>query len=128
MRCGRRGRLVAGRLGLVISSRAGRHGSYVAVEMSDLTIPAEEEESQVMRGSYMYGRRLGFLFLLWSGLYAFALPAHSQSAQEEPLPGPDSQQQDLAPHGRLFAYWGGERPDLQQRGRNCDFHTAAASL
>src|SRR5260370_9408741 len=128
MRCGRRGRLVAGRLGLVIASRAGRHGSYVAVEMSDLTIPAEEEESQVMRGSYMYGRRLQFLFLLWCGLYAFALPAHSQSAQEEPLPGPDSHETGQGPHGHLFGDWGGERTRLQERGVNFDFQYVSDSL
>jgi porin len=96
--------------------------------MSDLTIPAEEEESQVMRGSYMYGRRLRFLFLLWCGLYAFALPAHSQSAQEEPLPGPDSHETGQGPHGHLFGDWGGERTRLQERGVNFDFQYVSDSL
>ena len=96
--------------------------------MNDLTIAAEEEESQVMRGSYMYGRRLQFLFLLWCGLYAFALPAHSQSAQEEPLPGPDSHETGQGPHGHLFGDWGGERTRLQERGVNFDFQYVSDSL
>ncbi len=96
--------------------------------MNDLTIAAEEEESQVMRGSYMYGRRLRFLFLLWCGLYAFALPAHSQSAQEEPLPGPDSHETGQGPHGHLFGDWGGERTRLQERGVNFDFQYVSDSL
>jgi len=96
--------------------------------MNDLTIAAEEEESQVMRGCFMYGRRLRFLFLLWCGLYAFALPAHSQSAQEEPLPGPDSHETGQGPHGHLFGDWGGERTRLQERGVNFDFQYVSDSL
>jgi porin len=96
--------------------------------MNDLTIAAEEEESQVMRGCFMYGRRLQFLFLLWCGLYAFALPAHSQSAQEEPLPGPDSHETGQGPHGHLFGDWGGERTRLQERGVNFDFQYVSDSL
>jgi porin len=96
--------------------------------MNDLTIAAEEEESQVMRGCFMYGRRLRFLFLLWCGLYAFALPSHSQSAQEEPLPGPDSHETGQGPHGHLFGDWGGERTRLQERGVNFDFQYVSDSL
>jgi len=96
--------------------------------MNDLTIAAEEEESQVMRGCFMYGRRLRFLFLLWCGLYAFALPAHSQSAQEELLPGPDSHETGEGPHGHLFGDWGGERTRLQERGVNFDFQYVSDSL
>jgi len=76
----------------------------------------------------MYGRRLRFLFLLWCGLYAFALPAHSQSAQEEPLPGPDSHETGQGPHGHLFGDWGGERTRLQERGVNFDFQYVSDSL
>ncbi len=76
----------------------------------------------------MYGRQLHFLFLLWSGLWAFAVPVYSQTAQEEPLPGPDSHETGQGPHGHLFGDWGGERTRLQKRGVNFDFQYVSDSL
>src|ERR1700684_4132732 len=55
-----------------------------------------------------YGRRPRLLFLLWCGLSVFALSAQSQTAQEEPLPGPDSHETCQGPHGHLFGDWSGE--------------------
>jgi hypothetical protein len=57
----------------------------------------------------VYGRQLRLLFLLGCGLCVFAFPAHSQTAQEEPLPGPDSHETGQGPHAHLFGDWGGER-------------------
>jgi porin len=76
----------------------------------------------------MYGRQLRFLFLLWTGLYVFALPAHSQSAQHEPVPGPDSHETGQGPHGHLFGDWGGERTRLEKRGVSFDFQYVSDSL
>jgi carbohydrate-selective porin OprB len=58
----------------------------------------------------------------------FALSAHSQSAQQEPLPGPDSHETGQGPHGHLFGDWGGERTRLQERGVNFDFQYVSDSL
>jgi hypothetical protein len=44
----------------------------------------------------------------------FAFPVRSQTAQQEPLPGPDSHETGQGPHGHLFGDWGGERTRLQQ--------------
>jgi porin len=76
----------------------------------------------------MYGRQLRCLFLLWTGLYAFAFPAHSQTWQQEPLPGPDSHETGQGPHGHLFGDWGGERTRLEKRGVNFDFQYVSDSL
>jgi porin len=76
----------------------------------------------------MYGRQLRFLFLLWSGLYVFALPARSQTAQHEPVPGPDSHETGQGPHGHLFGDWGGERTRLEKRGVSFDFQYVSDSL
>jgi len=76
----------------------------------------------------MYGRQLRFLFLLWSGLCVFALPAHSQTAQHEPVPGPDSHETGQGPHGHLFGDWGGERTRLEKRGVSFDFQYVSDSL
>src|SRR5580704_13005019 len=81
-----------------------------------------------MRRFCMYGRQLRCLFLLWTGLYAFAFPAHSQTWQQEPLPGPDSHETGQGPHGHLFGDWGGERTRLQKRGVNFDFQYVSDSL
>jgi porin len=76
----------------------------------------------------MYGRQLGLRFLLGCGLYLFAFPAHSQTAQEEPLPGPDSHETGQGPHGHLFGEWGGERTRLEERGVSFDFQYVSDSL
>jgi porin len=76
----------------------------------------------------MYGRQMRFLFLLWSALCVFAFPAHSQTAQHEPLPGPDSHETGQGPHGHLFGNWGGERTRLQERGVKFDFQYVSDSL
>src|ERR1700716_2095140 len=64
----------------------------------------------------IYVRQLRLLFLLWCGLCVFAFPVHSQTAQHEPLPGPDSHETGQGPHGHLFGDWGGERTHLLERG------------
>jgi hypothetical protein len=76
----------------------------------------------------MCGRQLRFLFLLWSGLWAFAVPVYSQTAQKEPLPGPDSHETGQGPHGHLFGDWGGERTHLLERGVSFDFQYVSDSL
>jgi carbohydrate-selective porin OprB len=76
----------------------------------------------------MYGQQLLFLFLLWSGLCVFAFPAHSQTPQEEPPPGPDSHETRQGPHGHLFGDWGGERGRLLERGVKFDFQYVSDSL
>ena len=50
------------------------------------------------------------LLVLGCGLGVFA--AHSQTTQQEPLPGPDSHETGQGPHGHLFGDWGGERTRL----------------
>jgi porin len=68
---------------------------------------------------------LSSLFLSWCGFCVFAFPA---SAQEEPLPGPDSHETGQGPHGHLFGDWGGERTRLQERGVRFDFQYVSDSL
>ena len=75
-----------------------------------------------------YGRKLRLLFLLWCGLGAFALPAYSQTVQEEPVPGPDSHETGQGPRGHLFGDWSGERTRLQKRGVTFDFQYVSDSL
>jgi porin len=81
-----------------------------------------------MRRFCIHGRQLRFLFLFWSGLLVFALPAHSQIAQEETLGGPDSHETGQGPHGHLFGDWGGERTRLLERGVKFDFQYVSDSL
>ncbi len=76
----------------------------------------------------MYGRHLRFLFLLGCGLCVFAFQAHSQTAGEEPPPGPDSHETGQGPHGHLFGDWGGERTRLLERGVKFDFQYVSDSL
>jgi carbohydrate-selective porin OprB len=57
-----------------------------------------------------------------------ALSAHSQNAQEEPIPGPDSHETGLGPHGHLLGDWGGERTRLEERGVSFDFQYISDSL
>jgi len=76
----------------------------------------------------MHGAQLRFLFLLWFGLYVFAFPVHSQTEQQEPVPGPDSHETGQGPHGHLFGDWGGERTRLQKRGVSFDFQYVSDSL
>src|SRR6266853_2105010 len=80
------------------------------------------------RRFYMHGAQLRFLFLLWFGLYVFAFPVHSQTEQQEPVPGPDSHETGQGPHGHLFGDWGGERTRLQKRGVSFDFQYVSDSL
>ncbi len=76
----------------------------------------------------IYGRKVGLRFLLGCGLCLFASAAHSQTAQEEPLPGPDNHETGQGPHGHLFGEWGGERTRLEERGVNFDFQYVSDSL
>jgi carbohydrate-selective porin OprB len=76
----------------------------------------------------MYGRHLRLLFLLSYGLCVLAVPARCQTAQEEPLPGPDSHETGQGPHGHLFGDWGGEQSRLQERGIKFDFQYVSDSL
>jgi porin len=76
----------------------------------------------------MVGRQLRVLFLLWCGVCVFAFPAHSQTEQQEPVPGPDSHETGQGPHGHLFGEWGGERTRLQERGITFDFQYVSDSL
>jgi porin len=76
----------------------------------------------------MYGRRLRYLFLWGFGLCVLALSAHSQTVQEEPVPGPDSHETGQGPHGHLFGDWGGERTRLEQHGVSFDFQYISDSL
>jgi porin len=75
-----------------------------------------------------YGRQLRLLLLLWCGLPLSAFPAHSQTSQQEPLPGPDSHETGQGPHGHLFGTWGGERTRLEEHGVNFDFQYVSDSL
>jgi porin len=61
-------------------------------------------------------------------LCVFAPPAHSQTAREEPLPGPDSHETGQGPHGHLFGDWGGERTRFLDRGVKFDFQYVSDSL
>ena len=68
------------------------------------------------------------LFLLAFVLCVFASPARSQTAQEEPLTGPDSHETGQGPHGHLFGDWDGERTRLLDRGVKFDFQYVSDSL
>ena len=76
----------------------------------------------------MYSRQLRLLLLVWCGLCVFAVPAHAQTAQQEPLPGPDSHETGQGPHGRLFGDWGGARTRLEKHGVNFDLQYVSDSL
>jgi porin len=76
----------------------------------------------------MYSRELRLLFSLWCGLSVFTFPAHAQTAQVEPVPGPDSHETGQGPHGHLFGDWGGERTRLQEHGVNFDLQYVSDSL
>src|ERR1700677_4472596 len=72
--------------------------------------------------------RYGLLCVLGCALCVFAFSAHSQTTQQEPLPGPDSHETGLGPHGHLFGDWGGERSRLLERGVNFDLQYISDSL
>jgi porin len=76
----------------------------------------------------IYGLQLRLLFLLGYGLCVFVFPAHSQTAEEEPVPGPDSHETGQGPHGHLFGEWGGVRTRLEERGVKFDFQYVSDSL
>jgi hypothetical protein len=76
----------------------------------------------------MYSRQLRLLFLLGCGLCVFVFPAHSQTTQEEPLPGPDRHETGRGPHGHLFGEWGGVRTRLEEHGVKFDFQYVSDSL
>src|ERR1700737_3326222 len=75
----------------------------------------------------IYVRQLRLLFLLWCALCVFAFPVHSQTAEHEPLPGPDSHETGQGPHGHLFGDWGGERTPLLGRGVEFNFQYVSDS-
>jgi len=66
--------------------------------------------------------------LLWSTLYAFAVPAYAQAQLDETLSGPDSHETGQGLHGHLFGDWGGERPRLLERGVRFDLQYISDSL
>ena len=72
--------------------------------------------------------RYGLLCVLGCALCVFAFSAHSQTTQQEPLPGPDSHETGQGPHGHLFGDWGGERSRLARHGVNFDFQYVSDSL
>jgi porin len=76
----------------------------------------------------LYSRPWRFLFYLSVGVCLYALPARSQTAQQEPLPGPDSHETGHGPHGHLLGTWGGERTRLEERGVTFDFQYVSDSL
>src|SRR5271155_2832229 len=78
--------------------------------------------------SHLCGRQWRVLFSLSLGICSFAFPAQSQTAQQEPLPGPDSHETGQGPHGHLFGTWGGQRTHLQERGVSFDFQYVSDSL
>jgi porin len=78
--------------------------------------------------SCLCGRQRRFLFALGLCVCLHAFPARSQTAQQEPLPGPDSHETGQGPHGHLFGNWGGERTRLQERGVTFDFQYVSDSL
>jgi hypothetical protein len=69
----------------------------------------------------VHGKQLRRLFILWCGLRVFAFPAHSQTAEEEPLPSPDSHETGQSPHGHLFGDWGCEGTRLLECGVKLNF-------
>ena len=88
--------------------------------------PGRGAFSSVAIAEVAYGLRL---LLLACGPFAFAFPAHSQTPQEEPLPGPDSHETGQGPHGHLFGDWGGERTHAcRSDGVNFDFQYVSDSL
>jgi porin len=68
------------------------------------------------------------LRLLVLGWCLCVFSAHSQTRQQEPLPGPDSHETGQGPHGHLFGDWGGERTRLARRGVDFDFQYVSDSL
>ena len=76
----------------------------------------------------MCGRLLLLLVLMGCDLCVFIFPAHSQTTEEEPVPGPDSHETGQGPHGHLFGDWGGERTRLSERGVKFDFQYVSDSL
>jgi porin len=72
--------------------------------------------------------RCGLLCVLASALCVFACSAHSQTTQQEQLPGPDSHETGQGPHGHLFGDWGGERSRLARHGVDFDFQYVSDSL
>src|SRR5580698_1619332 len=72
--------------------------------------------------------RYGLLCVLACGLWVFAGSAHSQTTQQEQLPGPDSHETGQGPHGHLFGDWGGERSRLARHGVDFDFQYVSDSL
>jgi len=111
-----------------ISDSAARHPWTSPSEDKSEEKPARSRLKKRPSTLFMYGRRLRFLFLLGYGLCAFAFPAYSQTAQEEPLPGPDSHETGQGPHGHLFGEWGGVRTRLEERGVKFDFQYVSDSL
>ena len=90
--------------------------------------PAQSQLEKISPTLLRHGRRLRVLFLSWCGLLVFAFSAHSQTTQQEPLPGPDSHETGQGPHGHLFGDWGSERTRLQEHGVDFDFQYVSDSL
>jgi hypothetical protein len=78
--------------------------------------------------SCLYGCERRFLSCLVLGVCLLASPARSQTAQQEPLPGPDSHETGQGPHGHLLGTWRGERTRLEERGVSFDFQYVSDSL
>ena len=78
--------------------------------------------------SCLYGCERRFLSCLALGVCLLASPARSQTAQQEPLPGPDSHETGQGPHGHLLGTWRGARTRLEERGVSFDFQYVSDSL
>src|SRR3981081_431909 len=96
--------------------------------LAHLVSQGERSNAHGEGGFFMYNRRLSFLVFFSSVLCVFALPAYSQTAQEETLSGPDSHETGQGPHGHLFGDWGGERTRLEEKGVNFDLQYISDSL
>src|SRR5258708_2940765 len=95
---------------------------YVNGQSRDQTLAAAvtsrqgDEGSDNHRRSERFGRHdhhLSLPILLWFCLCVFAFPAHSQTAQVEPLPGPDSHEAGPGPRSHLLGEWGGVRTNME---------------
>ena len=107
-----------------VSNFGATHASSSPWEHKSAQSQFEKQRSILL----MCDQKLPLLFLGVCVLCQFASPAHSQTAQEEPLPGPDSHETGQGPHGHLFGDWGGERTRLLDHGVKFDFQYVSDSL
>jgi hypothetical protein len=109
---------------MCVSDYAATHSSNSPSEDKSRQARLEKRPSTLLIDS----QELQLLFLLAYVLCVLASPAHSRTAKEEPLPGPDSHETGQGPHGHLFGDWDGERTRLLDRGVKFDFQYVSDSL